>query len=68
MRVINHEAVERVRHGLISDALTITEIAKLGGVTRRTVYRWLDMLMTEGADVVKQSRRGEAETYQIVGD
>lgn len=68
MRVVDWDRVQVVAQALNKTQLTIREVSKIGNITERTAYRWLDLLQESGADLVRRSRRGEAETYQILGD
>lgn len=68
MRVVDWDRVQIVAQALNKTQLTIKEIAKIGRITERTAYRWLDLIQESGADLVRRSRRGEPETYQILGD
>jgi transposase len=68
MRVIDWEAVEKVAKELCHTPMTIKQIARLGKITDRTAYRWLDLIQESGADLVRRSKKGKSETYQILGE
>ena len=67
MRVIDWKEVQRVATEL-KTPMTVSDIAKIAEITERTAYRWLDLIQESGADLVRRSRKGQSETYQILGD